>query len=151
LPGRYLRGIREYRRFYRTRAVPPAYRRWDALGKGAVLGVVGAAVGAGLGPVVIAVWIVPKAVTMFVHAWYVNYLPHRDRPVGRFTSTRVIDARWLQPLTLFHNYHGLHHVYPAIPWHRYRHAFETARHHLVSHGLPVEHTLTRLARTEADR
>ena len=46
-------------------------------------------------------------------------------------------AAWLTPLTLCHNYHGLHHVWQTVPWHRYAKVFRLKREFLENRGVPI--------------
>ena len=52
--------------------------------------------------------------------WYINWLPHAGLPPDRYRGTRIVDVAWLTPLVLGHNYHAIHHLWPNLPWHRYR-------------------------------
>jgi fatty acid desaturase len=74
--------------------------------------------------------------------WYVNYLPHAGLPPHRFHGTRIIDVRWLTFALLSHNYHAIHHLWPAIPWHRYRATFTQKLDYLREHGVPIETRIT---------
>lgn len=89
---------------------------------------------------VLFAWILPKGFAMWIHAWYVNVLPHRGLPAERFRDTRIHPATWLTPLTLCHNYHGLHHVWQTVPWHRYPKVFRQKREFLESRGVPIAGT-----------
>jgi beta-carotene hydroxylase len=71
--------------------------------------------------------------------WYINYLPHVGLPAGRFRGTRIIDVPWLTPLVMGHNYHAIHHLWPALPWHRYRGVFVEEKAYLRERGVPIEH------------
>jgi fatty acid desaturase len=133
LPFRYVAGFRRYARVQ----VSAAGRVVDALGVAFAVGVIVTAYAMGQTAVLIATWLAPKVVSFAAHAWYVNYLPHHHEPTGRFTSARVVERVWWEPLVLFHNYHGLHHAYQTIPWHRYRVEFEQRRAFLVAQGMPV--------------
>ncbi|MFT4710178.1 MAG: beta-carotene hydroxylase [Bacteroidia bacterium] len=86
---------------------------------------------------VLFAWILPKGFAMWIHAWYVNVLPHRDLPAERFHDTRIYTQAWLVPLTICHSYHGLHHIWPTLPWHRYPRAFRLKRDFLESRGVPI--------------
>jgi fatty acid desaturase len=70
--------------------------------------------------------------------WYINYLPHVGLPPHRFRGTRIIDVPWLTVVLLGHTHHAIHHLWPAIPWHRYRATFEQKRDYLREHEIPIE-------------
>ena len=137
LPLRYPAGIR------RTKAMVDAAGRprWERVADGAQavsLLVAFAAIAALLGPrVLITCWIIPKAISMWIHALYVNVLPHRDLPSGRFLDTRTYAAPFLAPLTLMHSLHGVHHAWPNVPWHRYGRLFAERRRFLEARGAPI--------------
>ncbi len=84
-------------------------------------------------------WLVPFAIAKLVMDWYVNWLPHVGLPADRYRGTRVVEVPWLTPLILAHNYHAVHHLWPQIPWHRYRGVFEQRRETLRENGVPIEH------------
>lgn len=80
--------------------------------------------------------VLPRALLVYVHALYVNYLPHAGLPAGRYASSRILPVPepvgWLM---LHHNYHALHHAHPAIPWHRYERAYAALRGELEARGI----------------
>lgn len=88
---------------------------------------------------ILVLWFVPVVVAKLVMDWYVNYLPHRGLPADKFLGTRVIEIGWLTPLLLNHNYHAVHHLWPTVPWHRYRQIYRKKHEYLTSHGVPIEH------------
>jgi fatty acid desaturase len=87
---------------------------------------------------VVLLWLLPVGIAKIVMDWYINYLPHVGLPAGRYRGTRVIDVPWLTPLVLGHNYHAIHHLWPALPWHRYRRVFREEEASLREHGVPIE-------------
>jgi len=88
---------------------------------------------------VLLLWFVPVVIAKVVMDWYINYLPHVGLPADRYQGTRIIDVSWLTPLVLVHNYHAIHHLWPTIPWHRYRAVFKRKLGYLQEHGVPIEH------------
>jgi fatty acid desaturase len=84
-------------------------------------------------------WALPVAIAKLVMDWYINYLPHVGLPAHRFLGTRIVDVPWLTPLVLGHNYHAIHHLWPNLPWHRYRAVFRERLDWLQRHGVPIEH------------
>lgn len=137
LPLRYLAGARRAVRLVERAGRPAWERQADRV---LLLGVVGAIVAGAVlvSPLfVLAVWVVPKLVAMWIHAWYVNVLPHRGLPAERYRDTRIWANPLLTPLFLCHNYHGLHHVWQTVPWHRYPRAFRAKRAFLEGRGVPI--------------
>ena len=81
----------------------------------------------------------PSKLAKLVMDWYINYLPHVGLPAHRYQGTRIVDVAWLTPLVLGHNYHAIHHLWPKVPWHRYREVFRERQELLRQHGVPIEH------------
>ncbi len=80
--------------------------------------------------------ILPRLALCYVHPFYVNYLPHVGLPPGRYASVRMLETSPLISwMMLHHNFHVLHHAYPAIPWHRYRPAYELLGDDLAARGV----------------
>jgi fatty acid desaturase len=137
LPLRYPAGVRRAQALV-ERTHPPAWERWcDRLLVVGVIGVLGALVLAGHGLAALVAWVIPKGIAMWVHAWYVNVLPHQGLPAERYRDTRVRPVAWMTPLMLCHNYHGLHHAWQTVPWHRYARVFRAKRAFLEGRGTPV--------------
>jgi beta-carotene hydroxylase len=72
----------------------------------------------------LAAWLLPRAVMIPVHAFYVCYLPHNGRGESLYEKYRIVLRNpFTRYLTLYHCYHGLHHLWPTVPWHRYKQTF----------------------------
>jgi beta-carotene hydroxylase len=91
---------------------------------------------------VLLLWFVPVVISKLIMDWYVNYLPHVGLPPDRFRGTRIIDVPWLTVALLGHNYHAIHHLWPAIPWHRYRTTYVQKIAYLREHGVPIQTRVT---------
>lgn len=76
-------------------------------------------------------WTLPAQLAVAALAFTFDYWPHRPHTGrGRFHDTANILPRWLDPLFLCQNLHAVHHLFPRLPWYRYREA-----HALVDGGL----------------
>ncbi|TAJ16368.1 MAG: hypothetical protein EPO68_11210 [Planctomycetota bacterium] len=142
LPLRYPAGVARARR--RVAATNPP--RWEGVLDRLMLLLVPALLALGwyggwIWPLVWC-WVVPKLVAMWIHAWYVNWLPHHGLPAERFRDTRIFPLGWLSPLMLCHNYHGLHHAWQSVAWHRYPAAFRAKRELLEKRGTPIRTELS---------
>ncbi len=78
-------------------------------------------------------------VTMYLFAYLVHH-PHEA--VGRYvdTSTVLIPGRLGSVVTAlwgFQNYHSIHHLFPRLPFYRYRQVFDAIETTMVSSGAPV--------------
>ena len=69
-------------------------------------------------------WLLPAQIGSAALAFAFDYWPHRPhRFQGRLKDTAIIAPRALDPLFLYQNLHLLHHLFPTIPWFRYRAAY----------------------------
>lgn len=138
LPLRYLRILRYARERMRDDPRTPAERWIDRLPL-ALAGCVALVVawrGAWIDLAVL--WLLPFALSKLVMDWYINWLPHAGLPPDRYRGTRIVDVAWLTPLLLGHNYHAIHHLWPNLPWHRYRATFGEKQAQLRERGVPIE-------------
>lgn len=139
LPLRYPRALTYAKKLLGSDPRQPWERVCDAVSVVALVSVFLVALAAGVFWDVVWLWLVPVAIAKVVMDWYINWLPHVSLPPHRFLGTRVIDVPWLTPLILSHNYHAIHHLWPTIPWHRYRATFREKADYLRTHGVPIEH------------
>ena len=84
-------------------------------------------------------WILGLAVLMFLFA-YIVHAPYKS--VGRYvdTSTIVLGGLTGSLVTLlwgFQNYHSIHHLFPRIPFYKYRALFEEIEPIMVARGAPI--------------
>jgi beta-carotene hydroxylase len=84
-------------------------------------------------------WVLPRIVIFPIHAFYVCYLPHSGYGKGFYHVYRVVLRNpFTRYLTLYHSYHGMHHLWPKIPWHRYRAAYKERKEELIAKGVKIE-------------
>jgi fatty acid desaturase len=138
LPFRYIRALRYAKTLLRADPRTPFERRSD-VATTAVIGLAyAAAVLTGHGVDILVLWFFPVVVAKVVMDWYINYLPHRGLPPDRFRGTRILDVAWFTPFVLNHNYHAVHHLWPTVPWYRYRQIYRKKHEYLTSNGVPIE-------------
>ncbi len=98
-------------------------------------------VAAGHGDAVLFAWILPARIAIGALSFAFDYLPHVPHQVpaseDRYAATRVIEAPGLTPLLLYQNYHLIHHLYPGVPFYRYRKIFDERESELVSRGARI--------------
>jgi beta-carotene hydroxylase len=83
-------------------------------------------------------WALPAQLAGFLLALTFDYWPHRPHTQrGRLKDTAALLPRWLDPLFLRQNLHVVHHLYPTIPWHRYRKALAVIEPELRKAGTPL--------------
>lgn len=69
-------------------------------------------------------WFLPSQIAGAALAFTFDYWPHRPHTGrGRLKDTASIDVRFFDPFFLNQNIHLLHHLFPTIPWYRYRPAW----------------------------
>lgn len=139
LPLRYPRALRYAREALREDPRRAREKIIDLVSLALLGGVWATAVWQGFFLDLVLLWLVPLGIAKLVMDWYINWLPHVGLPADRFRGTRILDVPWLTPLILGHNYHAIHHLWPRIPWHRYRAVFDQKRDYLSEHDVPIEH------------
>jgi beta-carotene hydroxylase len=137
--GRYPRALGVARRLLARDPRSPGERAADGASVLAVAALYAIAWHAGALVDLLLLWALPVGIAKIVMDWYINYLPHVGLPADRYLGTRIVDVRWLTPLVLGHNYHAIHHLWPNLPWHRYRGIFRQRIELLRRHGVPIEH------------
>jgi len=71
------------------------------------------------------------------------YLVHRPHDVvGRYVDTSTIIAphwcdRWVTLFWMSQNYHSIHHLFPRVPFYRYRQLFQEIQPAMEANGAPV--------------
>ncbi|MEQ9080693.1 MAG: fatty acid desaturase [Sandaracinaceae bacterium] len=89
---------------------------------------------------VLALWVGPAIVAAAVLAFFFDWLPHHPHQRReRFHDTRAVDVRLLDAPLLGQNLHLVHHLFPRVPFYRYRAVFEAARERLAREGATVVH------------
>ena len=71
---------------------------------------------------------------------YLVHRPHTEQGRFRDTSTIELPGVFNTPLTwawLFQNYHSIHHLYPKVPFFRYRQLFERLEPLMRARGAPI--------------
>jgi len=138
IPFRYPRALLYARKVMRDDPRSRGEQIADALFATAIASVYGVAWWYGHLTDALLLWLLPVVIAKLVMDWYINYIPHVGLPPHRYRGTRVFDVAWLTPLVLGHNYHAIHHLWPNLPWHRYRRVFRDKATELKEHGVPVE-------------
>ena len=102
------------------------------------LAAIGALVALGHGVSALLYWVLPARLAIGFLAFALDWLPHRPHDVlaadDRHLATRVTPSRWLEVLLLGQNYHLVHHLYPGVPFYRYRRIWESRQAQLVARG-----------------
>ncbi|MBI3552038.1 MAG: fatty acid desaturase [Elusimicrobia bacterium] len=92
-------------------------------------------------------WFVPAQLAGAALGFLFDYWPHRPHTGrGRLKDTAAIAPRYLDPLFLAQNIHLLHHLFPTVPWYRYRAAFGQIEEGIRAEGGLIWDLRTALAR-----
>ena len=82
-------------------------------------------------------WTLPAQLAVAALAFTFDYWPHRPHTQrGRFKDTANILPAWLDPFFLCQNLHAVHHLFPQLPWYRYREALGVIDAGLKREGVP---------------
>jgi beta-carotene hydroxylase len=82
-------------------------------------------------------WTVPAQLAVALLALTFDYWPHRPHTErGRFKDTANLLPVWFDPLFLCQNLHAVHHLFPQLPWYRYREAMNAVAPGLRAEGVP---------------
>ena len=85
--------------------------------------------------------VIGNAILVTLFAWSVHH-PHSEQK--RMKTTTIYQARgWLDiPLTLlwgFQNYHAIHHLFPKVPFFRYRILYQNLEGYLKAKDIPTRY------------
>jgi fatty acid desaturase len=120
-------------------------RTWATIAGMALALAAGSALGAGRA--LLLFWWLPAQLAVAALGFLFDYWPHRPHlGRGRMKDTAVIAPRWLDPAFLAQNLHLVHHLWPTIPWYRYRAAFRETEPALREEGGLIWDFWTALAR-----
>ena len=145
LPLRWLTLDVAYARCYftRLRTRPPHELAETLVVLSAALATAAALVASGHGVELLLVYLLPQRLGMGLLAWSFGWLPHHGLPaagpLGRFGTTRVrvgLD-RLLTAVLLAQNLHLVHHLHPAVPFHRYRRVWLDNREAYLARDVPI--------------
>ncbi|HYZ49091.1 MAG TPA: fatty acid desaturase [Sphingomonas sp.] len=79
------------------------------------------AVALGKGEAAFALYVVPATIGRFLMGFLLNWLPHQPWAAGdRYLTTSLRKGRLLALFSVGHNMHLIHHLWPGVPFYRYR-------------------------------
>ncbi|MEM9804947.1 MAG: beta-carotene hydroxylase [Cyanobacteria bacterium P01_D01_bin.56] len=82
-------------------------------------------------------WFAPALVVGVALGLFFDYLPHRPfEERNRWKNARVYPGQVLNLLIMGQNYHLVHHLWPSIPWYKYKPAYEVMKPLLDEKGSP---------------
>lgn len=108
---------------------PAGERAEAALTLALLLALVVSLVSLGYGWQVLLFWWIPTRLAVMALAFLFDYVPHRPHQIparqDAYRATRNLGRWWLTPVMLYQNYHLSHHLYPGVPFYRYKKAWFT--------------------------
>jgi beta-carotene hydroxylase len=117
------------------------WRKWELLewflGRAAVATLVFAACQFDFLGYIFNFWFSPALVVGIALGLFFDYLPHRPfKARDRWKNARVYPSSLLNILIMGQNYHLVHHLWPSVPWYRYRPTYEVMKPLLDAKGSP---------------
>lgn len=116
-----------------------ADRREAAVVETGTLLAIGIAVAAGLGREILVMWVGPALIALVALAFWFDFVPHWPyESRERYLDTRIWGGPLANAFLLGQNQHLVHHLWPTIPWFRYRRVAFLVAGDLVARGSRVE-------------
>ena len=117
------------------------WRRYELLewviGRAVFLLIVLSAIRLDFYPYILNCWFAPALLVGVTLGLFFDYLPHRPfQSKSRWHNARVYPGKIMNYLIMGQNYHLIHHLWPSIPWFKYRSAYHATRHLLDAKGSP---------------
>lgn len=138
IPGYYLRLLRADR----SRLSARVAQRNTVLGALPVFACMAAYAWFAGAPALVALWVAPALVASGLLGFVFDYLPHHPHEAtGRFDSSGFAppswrDSTWAYLLTFGQTHHPVHHLFPRVPWYRYRALYGRIHAELALRGVP---------------
>ncbi|OPZ24303.1 MAG: Fatty acid desaturase [bacterium ADurb.BinA186] len=94
---------------------------------------------------ILLAWILPAWFANAALAFMLDYLPHvPHNTIVRYKNTNIIYGSLIYWISMGHSYHLIHHLWPRIPFYRYKRAFLANRSMLEKEGTPIFSSFTQL-------
>ncbi len=83
----------------------------------------------------VVLWLIPSALGVAFTTLVFDHLPHNPhKERGKYTNARSYPDKRIDWVLFMHSYHIVHHLWPSIPWYRYREAYIQRRDELQDAG-----------------
>ncbi len=90
-------------------------------------------------------WVIPAIFANAALAFVLDYVPHVPHDsVLRYKNTNIVFGRIIYLLSMGHSYHVIHHLWPRIPFYRYKQAFAEYRTVIEKEGTPIFSSFSQL-------
>jgi len=80
-------------------------------------------------------WLLPSFLGVILTVYVFDHLPHRPHTdPGKYTNAAFYPRRGIDWLLFMQSHHLVHHLWPSIPWYRYRDCYAQRRAELLTAG-----------------
>ncbi len=94
---------------------------------------------AGYGKEVLFFCLLPLLIANFLLITFFDYVPHHPhKSLDRFQASRIYPSNLLNILLFGQNYHLIHHLYPKLPWYKYKAVYEQIQPYLESKDSAID-------------
>ncbi len=84
--------------------------------------------------------LIPLAIANFLLLTFFDYIPHYPhKSQDVYQATRIYPGKLLNVLLFGQNYHLIHHMYPKLPWYRYKAVYERLEPYLKQQDAAIDH------------
>jgi len=82
---------------------------------------------------------IPNVIAVVILTLFFDYFPHYPhKSLNRFQDSRIYDSALLNVLLLGQNYHLIHHMYPRLPWYKYKGVYQRIKPELIARHAPID-------------
>mgnify|MGYP001036128457 CR=1 FL=1 len=93
----------------------------------------------GYGGVYLYVIAIPALVAAPFLGFFFDWLPHYPHHnMGKYHNTRIITIPGMEWVSLFQSFHLIHHLYPRVPFYKYKQKFQAVETLLRQQASPIE-------------
>jgi beta-carotene hydroxylase len=80
-------------------------------------------------------WLIPTFFGTILTIYVFDHLPHRPhKDPGKYTNASFYPRKGMDWFYFMHSHHLVHHLWPSIPWYRYRECYHQRRSELLAAG-----------------
>ncbi|MFZ9718111.1 MAG: fatty acid desaturase [Chitinophagaceae bacterium] len=89
-------------------------------------------------------WYIPANLSIILMQFYLDWLPHSlyiedgTRYTEPYKNTKIIQWFGSSVIMAQQNYHLIHHLYPRVPFHKYKAAFNILHESLLANGAHIQ-------------
>lgn len=98
-------------------------------------------------PIILGDWrllaliLIPPRFAITLLAFAFDFLPHRPHKItseeNRYLATSNFVEEWTSPLLMYQNYHLSHHLFPSVPFYRYKAVWKSREEELLQKGCKI--------------